>query len=472
LEGLEVTEISFIELAKTSRIDAEFFNKIGIITEKKILSLPHYFLRTDEVVSGPFGSTLKSHSYLKSGIPFIRIENIRGGFIINQNEIVYISDEDNQLLLNSQLFVNDLVLSKVGNTIGYFARVDEEIKHCNISENNIGIKLKNYDVAQRHFILTYLNSKHAQILVLKRRSGNAQPKLNVSDLNKIPIPIYNNKLYDIVSSAILESKKLIDNAQKHYSHAEDILIKELGGVRFESRSDSDKVVTAVKTLKDSFEDRGRLDAEYYQPKYDKVVELIKSKPHKKLGELVYIKKSIEPGSDAYDTNGIPFIRVSDVSKFEISSPEIHLNLESFDVEGLQPKKNTILFSKDGSIGIAHKVEEDLRVITSSALLHLTVKDDEVLPDYLTLVLNSITTQMQAERDAGGSIIQHWRIDEIRNVLIPVLAKELQKEISEKVQESFRLRKQSKMLLEAAKKAVEIAIEQNEEEAIKYLENLH
>jgi len=37
-------------------------------------------------------------------------------------------------------------------------------------------------------------------------------------------------------------------------------------------------------------------------------------------------------------------------------------------------------------------------------------------------------------------------------------------------ESFHLRKQSKQLLEAAKKAVEMAIEQDEETAIKWLKN--
>jgi len=44
-------------------------------------------------------------------------------------------------------------------------------------------------------------------------------------------------------------------------------------------------------------------------------------------------------------------------------------------------------------------------------------------------------------------------------------------IKEKVTESFMLRKKSDQLLEIAKHAVEIAIEQNEEEAIKYI-NTH
>ena len=44
----------------------------------------------------------------------------------------------------------------------------------------------------------------------------------------------------------------------------------------------------------------------------------------------------------------------------------------------------------------------------------------------------------------------------------------QKEIADKVQESFRLRKEAKRLLDNAIKAVEIAIETDEETALKWL----
>ena len=76
--------------------------------------------------------------------------------------------------------------------------------------------------------------------------------------------------------------------------------------------------------------------------------------------------------------------------------------------------------------------------------------------------------MQAERDAGGSIIQHWKPSEIEEVIIPKLPLDHQKKISDRIQQSFKLKKQSEQLLEVAKKAVEIAIEQNEATAIDYI----
>ena len=428
----------------------------------------HFYLKSSEIVSGPFGSTLKSGSYLSKGIPFIRIENIRGGFNINTSNMVYISEQDNNIIANSQLNIDDIILSKVGNSIGYFARVDENIGTCNISENNIGIKTQHYSDNEKSFILTYLNCKFAKALVLRRTSGNAQPKLNVSDLCFIPIPAFTDFFYGKIREIIFESQNKLFKSDSIYT--------QLGKDLYECLGLSDlKVYNSLttKTLSKSFMQSGRLDAEYYQPKYNALFETLSQYTTANLGGehgLVTIKKSFEPGSEAYQDEGVPFVRVSDVNKYEIVEPTIKLSQTIVpDIESLFPRKDTILLSKDGSVGMAYKVQEDMQVVTSSALLHLTVKDtNRVLPDYLTLVLNSQVVQLQAERDCNGAIIQHWKPSDIEKVLVPVLDMDKQKEISDKVQESFRLRKEAKRLLDNAIKTVEMAIETDEETALSWL----
>lgn len=117
------------------------------------------------------------------------------------------------------------------------------------------------------------------------------------------------------------------------------------------------------------------------------------------------------------------------------------------------------------------MQNDADFITSGAVLHLTVRDKEkVLPDYLTLTLNSKLVKMQAERDAGGSIILHWRVGEIENVIVPIVDMETQTKIAEFVQQSFALKAESEKLLNLAKRAVEMAIEEDDAVAMRYLEN--
>ena len=73
--------------------------------------------------------------------------------------------------------------------------------------------------------------------------------------------------------------------------------------------------------------------------------------------------------------------------------------------------------------------------------------------------------MQAEKNAVGSIINHWKKSEIENVIIPIIAKEKQEQISKLLVESENLRNESKSILEKAVKAVEMAIEYGGDKAV-------
>jgi type I restriction enzyme M protein len=58
--------------------------------------------------------------------------------------------------------------------------------------------------------------------------------------------------------------------------------------------------------------------------------------------------------------------------------------------------------------------------------------------------------------------------DIANFYIPLVNDEIQKTIAGKIKASFKLKAESKQLLDLAKLAVEMAIEQNEEAALEYI----
>ena len=301
-----------------------------------------------------------------------------------------------------------------------------------------------------------------------RQSVN-QTNVNPEEVKEIEIPLISMKLQRAIEQLFIVANSHRVKALDLYRQAD----KKLNDI-LQVTSYAEKTAHSEKSLSNSFLISGRLDAEYYHPKYDALFSILSKYKTMPLGGsrgLVTIMKSIEPGSEAYLEEGVPFIRVSDVDKYEISTPPIMLSKDIVpNIEDLYPKKDTILLSKDGSIGIAYKLEKDMEAVTSGALLHLTVRDSSVvLPDYLTLVLNSPIVQLQAERDCNGAIIQHWKPSDIEKVLIPILDMSVQQEIASKVQESFRLREESKHLLDLAVKTVEMAIESDEESALLWLE---
>ena len=268
----------------------------------------------------------------------------------------------------------------------------------------------------------------------------------------------------------MEADSLHERSKLEYIKTEKLLLAELGLTDWQPKHQ----LTFVKNFSDT-EGAGRIDAEYFQPKYGDIVNAIREYPGgwDTLSNLVTLRKCVEVGSKEYLETGIPFVRVSNLSSFEITQEKYILEKLYAELTEYQPKQGEILLSKDATPGIAyHLREQPEKMIPSSGILRLKSKTDKVGNEYLTLVLNSILTQEQINRDVGGSVILHWRPDQVARTVIPILSQEKQTEIQQKVLESFNLRKHAKDLLEHAKRAVEIAIEQDEQTAISWLEFMH
>ena len=152
--------------------------------------------------------------------------------------------------------------------------------------------------------------------------------------------------------------------------------------------------------------------------------------------------------------GIPLVRVSDLSPYEVTeekyiSEECYANMQEY-----QPQKGDILLSKDGTPGIVYYLHsKPKRMIPSSEILILKSDTNTVGNESLTLILNSILTQEQMHRDvAGSSSIRRWRSDQVAATRIPLLSREKQVEIEQKMlrvfsaalrfQKTFRIREES------------------------------
>ncbi len=380
------------------------------------------------------------------------------------------------------IHTNDVIVSSIEGSLDSCALVTDDYDGALCST---GFHVLKSSKLNPETLLTLFKALPIQQLMKKGCSGTILTAINKPELEKLSIPIIRTEVQQEIAKHIQksfalrkEALQLLENAKltveqsienggvliynelsrrsaREYRIAMWLLLIEIGVVTEDNIAR--QVVTATKKLSDSFLCCGRFDAEFYQPKYDYLFKKLSDYETLALGDLVDIHKSIEPGSDAYDSRGIPFVRVSDLSKFGLSETKIFLDKENYS-DVIRPTKDTILLSKDGSVGIAYKAEENLEVITSGAILHLKIKSTKVQPDYLTLVINSIVVQLQAECAAGGSIIQHWKSSEIEKVQIPILPLDIQTEISNKIRHSFVLRKESLQLLEQTRSLVEHVIE--------------
>ncbi len=454
-----MSEVLFSHLDLGDRFDAEFFTKSDLSIEQILTNRNAVELRTlGRVVASAFYPSA-THLYEFGEMPFIRCVDCVDFPLITQFQdnlfeklpISFIKEQKGINLLNR----NDIVITKVGTPS--YASIIYEHEEVALSRTVLGIK--NIKKVNPFYLLSFLRSKYGFSQLQRHRELTIQYQLTLERTKRVLIYLANEDIQQEVANLARFSIDKLSLSREAYQTAQNLLLEHLDLKDFNPPTQT----VNIKSFTDSFGTSGRLDAEFYQEKYDVLVQKLKAQEYDELKNLVSVKKSIEPGSSAYDEQGLPFIRVSDYDKFQISSPAKYLS-EAYcrenheTLKNLLPKKGTILFSKDGTVGIAHLLSEDLSGITSGAILHLKVKDKRVLPEYLTLVLNSFAVQMQAERDVGGSIIQHWRVEEIKEVVIPIISMEIQTQIADLIRQSDRLRQESQALLEEAKRKVEQAIE--------------
>jgi restriction endonuclease S subunit len=462
LDGLEVVEVKLSSLERTFRLDSEFYKKEYITIEKKIKGLAHIPLTN--IVNIADGNHMKiSDNFRKKGIPYYRGQDVSSFFIEQSNPICITQTAyDTPVMKRSYLKKNDILLSIVG-TIGKLSLVKEDNK----ATCSCKLAILRPKVSNSNFLSLFLQSKYGQSQIKRLTRGAVQQGLLLEDMNQIVLPTFSDSLKKIINIQIEIGFEKLKDSKTLYKKAENLLLEELNLLDFKPTKEN----ISIKSFSESFGSSGRLDSEYYLPKYDEVIKRVKLKKFDRLKNIVNIKKSIETGSEAYSDNGVEYIRVSNLTKFGLSQSSIYIPYDFFNKEQLKelkPKKDTILLSKDGTVGIAYSIKNETNIITSGAILHLNIKDNIVLPEYLTLILNSRIVQMQSQRDAGGSIIKHWKPSEIKEILIPIIDYTLQTQIESKIKESFRLKEESKRLLELAKRSVEVAIEEGEDRAMRLI----
>lgn len=439
------------QLEGATRLDAEYYQPEFLEMDKKIKKFKNFLLKDImEIFSS--GKNLLQDEHLKDGVRFIRTQNVRP-VIIDKGGLSCLSKNECRY---PKLTEGDLLFVRVGEGVGNSSVVTPEFKGNTFSDNVIRAKIKKLNP---YFVSIFLNSKFGFLYWDRVSKGTARSLVSSEEIFLIRVPFISKNFGEYCKNTIFEASELLKESENIYRKAEELLLE---NSELKDFSNEEKLSSIVNLSE--IESIHRIDAEYFQPKYEIIENKIKKYNASKLGDLVSIKKGIEVGAEEYQEEGKVFIRVSSMTKFGIvESDQKCLSDELYEKlkDDFEPKKGEILLTKDATPGIAYVLRENIQGIVSGGTVRLQLRNKEIDAEYLALCLNSIIGQMQAERDAGGSVIAHWKPEQIKNVLIPILPKEIQQEISDLVIQSHEARKKSKELLEEAKRKVEEMIEKGD-----------
>ena len=453
---MQTSIIKHSETISVGRLDAEFLYLQKELDIHLTRSKFEYIGNIATVTDGEHASPI----YQENGYICLTGKNVKDFMIHTENAYRVVQD---QFIKNRRVLLNkgNILLGIVG-TIGNCAVVRENI--IGITTRHVAT-IKDLDKQfSPYYINAFLSCKYGLIQSNLWSAGNVQPLINLGNIRQFKIPLFSEKFQKNIEDMVLKAHAERENANTLTKEAQTLLEKELG--IYEWTPTQQKLNISIKKHSDTTQ-ANRIDAEYYQNKYDAILEKITSYKggYKALGEICHtIEKGIEPGSKYYTENGIPFIRIANLTPYELSlSNAVCLSNEYYQKnKKYQPKQGDVLLSKDGTAGIAYYLyDEPQPMIPSGGILRLNADLSFIKAEVLAFILNSSIVKKQVEQTIGGAIILHWRMDDVYNTIIPILDKKIQDEIAIKITNAHQSRQESKRLLELAKSTVEHAIEHGE-----------
>jgi type I restriction enzyme M protein len=472
MDRLEISEVSFQKVMKesySSRIDSTFFYQEFL---QSILNNTESWLLS-KICTIRSGTTPPDRDEnLAEGVILLKTNDIRNNVLTNNNieNYFFIDEVINTRMKNTQLQAEDILINIVGATtdvIGRVAFISDNFPKANITQAMSLLRIKDKNLVDPYYLFVFLSSFYGNQQVRRIARPTGQYNMNLVEVGSIKLPIINFHFQKKIKNLVFECGVLLEMSKNIYSDAEDLLLTELGLKDWKPTEES----IAVKSFSESFLSSGRLDAEYYQPKYDQVEEHIKNYS----GGWDYLgnKFLVETGeySDEYFQQSVNlkfYIRNTNIVRGQINIDENYYvhpeNFSKFVQEG------DILTARVGAIGSFGTVEKELSgsIYSDNVLSLRRVEIEHFLPDAYTLYFNTKPNRELMDKFSGGSVQPLITQTSIKSLPIPILNFQFQQKIHSRLNESFTLKQKSKQLLEIAKIGVEKAIETDEETATAWI----
>jgi len=463
----EAVEINYAQLERTLRIDSEFFTKKHIEVEKSINAKQSQPLTNFVNISD--GNHLKiSDNFSDTGIPYYRGQDIHTFFIERANPI-YINKEayEQPFMVRSHLQKGDILLSIIGTIGGVSMVATDQLATCNCK-----LAILRPKTPQTEYLATFLKSTFGQSQIERFTRGAIQMGLILDDMDQIMIPILSKKFQEIVKNIIHCSQDFLDSSDLAYQQAEDLLLSELCLKDWQPTEET----VAVKSFAESFLSSGRLDAEYYQPKYDDLESKIKGYS----GGFTLVRNvlisDIKNGTTPDDVikeyikNKPKFVRTEAFNQsFGINEESLYsIDNDVFNkYKSISVKKDDVIVSMTGTIGSVAVYSINSPAIINQNVVRLTCNKNIINPYVLALYIKAIGKKLLVKQQTGN-VQPYVNIANFSNLIVPLLTTDSQNKLLSLLNNGSELQTKSSKFLKIAKTAVEKAIETDETTATDWI----
>lgn len=457
LEGLEAAEILLSGLERTFRIDAEFFNKTFLNAAAQLAAVRTEQLKPPIVKISDGNHFSISDDFQEEGIPYYRGQDVTGHFFIEQAQPVCIPPKAFSMphMRRSHLNKGDVLLSIVG-TIGELSLVSSRTD----ATCSCKLAILRPQTVKSGYLAVFLKSRYGQDQIHRLKRGAVQMGLLLEDMDQLKIARFSPDFENAIEEIVQEAKARLDGSVSLYQQTEQTLLRALGLDNWhppEPLTYQRKAREAVIA--------GRLDSEYFSPRVQSLIAALSSQK-RTVGDVAKQRKDhFSPAK--HDT--FEYIEISDVTASGEVNNRTVPSCEAPDRATWHVRKGDVITSTVRPIrrlsALIHPNQDGFVCSSGFAVLKPIDAPTELLLAYLRLPV--IAELMDLHTTA--SLYPAISVPDILSIPFLKPDDDVIVEIVQAVQLSHAARNQAHVLLDRAKRAVAIAIEENEREAIEYLQ---
>jgi len=435
----QISYISIKDIIKEDRMEAEFFCMTSKLTSN--------FIYGKDIIKKVQYWTSDSLNEEKIWYPILRLNEFDWLFIWEPSKYCDLINEKQYKEI--QLKKWDVLICRTNWSKEFVGRSAIVMEDQEIWFASYLFRLQPNEKINSETLLVYLNTVPWKQEILKYKMVSNQANFSPAKFNKIKIPNINIDIQQKVSEIVQTAYDKKQKSKQLYQEAEDLLLTELW-----LKNHTVSHTLTFSTTKKEIDNTWRYDADYFQPKYDKLIEKIENY---KWG-WDYVENYIK----VQDKNFIPeewklykYIALANVSaQWFISDCEENYWKElPTRARRLVKEWNVIVSSIEWSLSSCAVIEKEFNWALCSNGFYV-LHSDYFNSECLLVLFKSNIIQTLLKKWCSWTILTAISKDELNKIQIPLIDQKIQKEISDKIKESFKLRNESKQLLEQAKKMVE------------------
>jgi hypothetical protein len=406
----------------------------------------------DPVACGPFGSNLLNDNYVEHGIPMIRPFNLRHGRV-----------DAGEIALLEESFVRQAGLKTFGPGTLMFARVGEIgagvnlYKQATISPNIIAAELR--DTVDPYFVGIFANTRFGRLQLEAGMKVVAQPTISTDAIRALRIAPLSESFQQSIAESFDRAVRAQNVSAQQFAQAETTLLRALGLDAWTPP----EALSYVRTSSQAFA-AGRLDAQFFAPRVEQLLARL-GRDGLRLSDLAPARhERFEPSG----TGNFDYIEIGSLGADGTAASESVPMAEAPSRATQHVRAGDVITSTVRPIRRLSALiapEQDGAVCSSGfVVLQPQGISGEVLLTYLRLPLVCELI------DLHTSVTMYPAISESDLLALPIraIAPSVQAQVQDAVRQSAHARQRATRLLDAAKRAMEIAIEDSEAAALAYL----